>query len=99
MQIFISALIGALITAAGSLVGRVLLSLGIGAIAFTGIDASINWARDLALDHLSSTGGNTLRVISTLKIGTCFSIVSSALAARLLLNGLTGGVMKKWVVK
>lgn len=99
MHIFLSALIGALITAAGSLVGRVLLSLGIGMVVFTGLDASITWARDFTMGQLAGTGGNTVKVIGALKIGTVVSILASAYTARLLLNGLQGGTIKKWVNK
>lgn len=99
MPLFLGALIGALIQAAGTLVGKVLISLGIGYATFTGVDASITWARDYALSSVAGVGGTTLQVLSTLKIGTCISILSSAFTARLLLNGLTGGTIKKMVLK
>ncbi|WP_439462631.1 DUF2523 family protein [Roseateles sp. NT4] len=41
MPLFLGALIGALISAAGTLVGRVLLSLGIGYASYSGIDAGL----------------------------------------------------------
>lgn len=98
-RLILSGLVGAVIQAAGTLVGKVLLSLGIGMAVFTGVDASITWARELAVSNLSSMGGNTVRAISTLKIGTVVSILTSAYTARLILNGLTGGTVRKWVNK
>jgi len=99
MQIFIAALIGALVQMAGTLVGKVLLSLGIGMVVYTGVDTSITWARDFAISQISSIGGNTLLAASALKVGVCISIITSALVARLTLNGLTGGTLKRWTNK
>lgn len=81
------------------LVLKVLISLGIGYAVFSGVDASITWARDWSINTLQGTGGNTLQVLSAMKIGTCISILSSAYTARLLLDGLTGGTIKKMVMK
>lgn len=99
MPVFIAALLGALVQAAGTLVGKVLISLGIGYVAFTGVDASVEWARAFTMARISGLGGQTVAVASALKIGTCISILSSAILARLVLNGLTGGTIKRMVQK
>lgn len=99
MPLFIAALIGGLVQAAGTLVGKVLLSLGIGYVTFTGLDASIEWARAYVVSHISATGGNALAAASALKLGTVISILTSALSARLVLNGMTSGAVKRMVLK
>lgn len=99
MPLFIGALIGALIQAAGSLVGQVLISLGIGYVVFTGVDASIGWARDLAVANISALDPNTVRALGLMKIGVCISMLTSALVARLTLKGMTGGTIKRMAVK
>jgi len=99
MPVFIAALIGALVQAAGTLVGRVLISLGIGYVAYSGLDVSITWVRDQAIASLSGLAGQTVQAAGVLRIGTCISILTSAMLARITLNGLTGGVLKKMVVK
>lgn len=99
MQLFIAALLGGLIQMAGSLVGRVLLSLGIGYVAYLGIDASIVWARDLMISRFSSTGAQTVRTLGAMQLGTCVSILTSAVTARLVLSGMTSGVVKRMVMK
>ena len=99
MQIFIGALIGALIQMAGTMVGKVLLSLGIGLAVYTGVDSSITWARDFVISSISATHSQTVAAASTMKVGVCISIIFSALVTKLTLNGLTGGVMKRWVNK
>jgi len=99
MPLFIGSLLGALIQAAGTIAGRVLISLGIGFVSFQGIDASILWAKSMVIANISSAGANTIAAASAMKIGTCISILTSALTARLMLNGLTGGTLKKLVYK
>lgn len=99
MPLFIGALLGALIQAAGTIAGRVLISLGIGFISFQGLDTSIVWAKSLIISNISATSANTIAAASAMKIGTCISILTSALTARLILNGLTGGTLKKLVYK
>lgn len=99
MPLFIAALIGALVQAAGTLVGKILLSLGIGYATYTGIDASITWARDFAIAKLAATGGTVVQMAGVMQVGTSISIVTSALAARMVLNGLTSGTLRKFTVK
>lgn len=99
MPLFLAALMGALVSVAGTLVGRVLLSLGIGLAVFSGVDSSIAWARDFAVSSILATSAQTVAVASTLKVGVCISILTSALVARMTLNGLTSGTITKMVQK
>jgi len=99
MPVFIAALIGALVSAAGTIVGKVLISLGIGYVAYTGMDVSITWVRDQALANLSGLGADIVNMAGVLRIGSAINILTSAMLARLTLNGLTSGVLKKMVVK
>lgn len=99
MPIFIGALIGALIQALGTFVGKVLISLGIGYAVFTGVDTSITFARDFIITKLSAQGGNLLAAASTMKVGSCISMLTSALVTRLTINGLTSGTIKRMVNK
>jgi len=99
MPAFIAALIGALVQACGTIVGKVLVSLGISYVSYTGIDTSITWARDYLLTGLSALPANAVAVASTMKLGVCVSILTSALVARTVLSGLTGGALKRMVVR
>ncbi|TMI98611.1 MAG: DUF2523 domain-containing protein [Alphaproteobacteria bacterium] len=99
MPFFLAALIGALVEAAGTLVGKVLISLCIGYVTYTGIDSSIDWARD---EFLSARGGlpaAAVQLAGLLKVGVCLSMLLSAVTARLTLMGLKSGVMTRMVVK
>jgi len=97
MPLFLAALIGALVDACGTLVGRVLVSLGIGYVAFSGVDVSIEWARDYAVQSFSGLPPQALAVAGALQIGTAISILSSALTTRMVLQGLTGGTIRRMV--
>ena len=99
MPLLLAALLGGLVQAAGTLVGRVLISLGIGYVAFTGVDASITWAKNQFLSGVSGLSADAIGLASTLKVGVCVSMLLSALTARLTLNGLTSGTIRKMVQK
>lgn len=97
MPIFLAALLGGLVDIAGTLVGRVLVSLGVGYASYTGIDASLDWMRDQVASSFTGLPSQALAVASLLQIGPAISILFSALAARLVLAGMTGGTIKKLV--
>ncbi len=99
MPLFIAALWGALIQIAGTLVGKVLLSLGIGYVTYTGVDASIVWAKAQFLSSLSGAPAAAVQLAGTMKVGVCVSMLLSAVTARLVLAGMTSGALTKMTVK
>lgn len=99
MPFFVAALLGALIQAAGTIVGKVLISLGMGYFVFTGIDVSITFARDFLLTKVSGLPTQAIAAAGAMKVGVCISILTSALVARMTLQGLTGGTLRRLVVK
>ena len=100
MPLLIAALWGALLQIAGTLVGRVLLSLGIGYVTFTAVDTSIAWAKAQFLTGMSGLPAAAVGMAHTMKLGICVSMILSAITARLVLGGLTaGGSLTKMVQK
>ena len=102
MNMFIAALLGGLVQVAGSLVGRVLLSLGIGFVAFTGAAAAPSSVKTAPLAQLPSAPAvvpQIERFIGVFQVGTCFNILFSAWASRLVLAGISGGALKRMVLK
>ncbi len=102
MNVFIAALLGGLIQAAGSLVGRVLISLGVGFVVFTGVDAALGSIKQQAMAALMSAtafGPQLSAFVGVLQVGTVINILFSAWSARLVLAGLTGGTLKRMVLK
>lgn len=99
MPVFVAAIGGMLINLVGTLVGRVLVALGVSVVTYTGLNASLDALKAQAVASFSALPPEVLSMLSMMRVGQCISIVSSAIAARMLLNGLTGDTFKRWVYK
>jgi len=99
MPVFVTAIGGMLINLVGTLVGRVLVALGISVITYTGITITLDALKSQAISAFSSLPPEVFGLLGILRVGQCISIVTSAIAAKLVIDGLTGDTMKKWVHK
>lgn len=99
MPLIIAALWGALVSLVGTIVGRVLVSLAIGYATFSGIDASLTWAKNQFLSGLSGLPADAIGLAHTMKLGVCVSMLLAALTTRLLIAGMTSGSLKRMVFK
>lgn len=99
MPAFIAALLGGLITAAGTLVGKVLISLGIGYVAYSGMDTLIEASKASFFSSVAGQGATVMQLAGVLQVGTCVNIIASAYLARLVVAGLTNGKLTSMVHK
>lgn len=99
MPIWVASLIGALIEVAGTLVGKVLLSLGIGYAVYSGVDTSLAFAKSQFLSGVAGLPADAIAVAGLLKVGVCVSMLISALTARMTLAGLQGGTIRKFAMR
>ena len=99
MPAFIAAIGGMLINIVGTLVGRVMVALGLGLVTYTGVSATIDKLRDDAVGQMMGLPPEILAILQLTKIGVGLSIITSAITVRLILNGLTSGAVKRWVTK
>lgn len=99
MPAFLPMLLGGLISVAGTIAGRVLIGLGISVITFSGLSVTLTWVKNQAISALQGLPAELVQLLAYAGVGEFVSIVASGLAARLLLNGLTDGSIKKWVMK
>jgi cell division protein FtsX len=99
MPTFIAAIGGMLISLVGTLAGRVLIALGISVVTYTGITTTLDFLKSQAISAFSGLPVEVFSILGVLKVGQCISIVTSAIAAKLLLDGLTGDTFKRWVGK
>lgn len=99
MPVFIAAIGGMLINLVGTLVGRVLIALGISVVTYTGLSTTLDWLKSQAVNAFGMLPADVFAIMSTLKVGVAISIVTSAIVARMVVNGLTGDTIKKWVYK
>ncbi len=99
MPIFIAALGGMLINIVGYLAGRVLVALGIAVVTYTGVNASLEALKSQAVASFSALPPEVYQILAMMRVGQCISIITSAIAARMLLDGLTSDTFKRWVHK
>ena len=89
---------GVLLTLVSSLVGRVLLALGLGLVTFTALDPLLEQFRTRYFDQLSGLPSDIIGFVGLLKIGDAVQILFAALATKLAMTAVQGAV-KRWVVK
>jgi hypothetical protein len=99
MPIFVAALLGGLINIAGSLVGRVLIALGVGFITYSGFSGTIDFVKAQAINSLQGLPAELIGIIAYMGVGQCISIISSAIVVKMTIAGLTGGTMRRMVFK
>jgi len=99
MPVFIAALLGGLINIAATLAGRVLLALGVGFVTYTGFESGLDYLKSQAISNIQSLPADMVQLIAYLGVGQAISIISSAYVVRFMLNGLTGGAIKKMVYR
>lgn len=99
MPALVPMIIGALIQICGALVGRVLVALGLSVITYTGMSVTLNWLKSQAVAAALGLPSDVIGMLSVMKVGSCISIIFSAMLARLVVTGLQGDTVKKWVLK
>lgn len=83
-----------LVNIAGSVAGQVLVSLGIAVITYTGVDTALEKLKNDALTAFGSLPPDMVALLSYMKVGVAISIVTSAVAVRLGLQGMDGAVKR-----
>ena len=91
---FIAAAGGMLLNVAGSVAGQVLISLGISVVTYMGVDTALEKLKSDALTSLMSLPPDLVGLLSYMKVGVAISIVTSAVAARLGLQGMNGAIKR-----
>lgn len=95
----IPAIAGALVSIVGSLVGRVLMALGMGVFSYVGINASLDVFKRMFADAMSGVGGDIAGVCGMLKLDMCLSIFIAAALVKLVISGASGGTLKRLSMK
>lgn len=99
IPVIAASLIGGLISVTGTIVGRVLVALGVGVVTYTGVQAGIDSLLANLDSAIAGVPADILGLLGFMRVGQALNIIISAMSARMLLNGLTGDTIKKWVLK
>ena len=94
MPVFLDALGGMFLNIAGSLAGQVLISLGISVVTYMGVDTALDRLKSDALTAFFGLPPELVGLLSYMKVGVAISIITSAVAVRLSLAGMTGAVKR-----
>ena len=96
MPWIISVFLGGLIEIAGSLLGRVLLGLGLGFVEYQGINLLIDSAMSSAKSNISGISGSAIgEWAGFFLIDQHISIIISAIGVKVVLHGLGGASVKR----
>lgn len=95
----IPAICGALVSICATLVGRVILALGMGLVTYTGLNLALDVFRTYFNNAMGSAGATLAGMCGVLQLDVCFSIFVAAALAKLTIAGATGGTIKKLGMK
>ncbi|MGU2531130.1 DUF2523 domain-containing protein, partial [Pseudomonas aeruginosa] len=101
MPMFV-ALFSFLSSIAGPLVAKVLISLGIGAVTYTGISLMISQIKTYAVSMFGSVGADYAAILGLAKVDVALNIVFAAVVARAVISGMdkaSGSITKLGSVK
>jgi hypothetical protein len=96
---FVAALLGGLASVMGSMVGRVLLALGISFVTYKGASVGIDSVVVAMKTHFASFGGEIGLFVSWLWVDKALSMIVSAFTSALVLRGAAGAVTKMVIKK
>ena len=95
----VMALLGGLMSICGSLVGRVLLALGIGYVTYSGFDVGINWLLAQIKSNVSAMPAQIVAFLAFLWVDKAIAMVFSAYSAAMVVKIGTSGKLTKMVLK
>jgi len=99
MPLIIASILGGLIQIAGSLVGRVLLSLGMSFVVFSGINIGFDLLKNLITSNMSGMGAEVVNLLAFLWVDRAISLVLSVYTAALALKMAGSDTITKLVMK
>lgn len=94
--VLVNLLVGAAATIMPSLVGRVMLALGVGFVTYKGIDVGISALRLQAISSIQGIGGDALQLLGFLWVDKAISVLFSAVTVSLVMRGV-GAASKKLI--
>lgn len=97
LRFILGSLFGGLIQAAGSMVGQVLISLGIGYVVYSGVDVGMTWVKDEVMARFNALPPEIFTILSLMQVPSIVNAYFSAWMAGLAISGLQAGSLVKRV--
>ena len=91
-------IVAGLASGVGQIVAKTLVTLGVGYVTYTGLDALIDLNEGQIITLIQTLPPTAQQLLGVLKVGTCIRIVFSALVMRATLFGMNEGVIKRMQV-
>lgn len=88
-----------MIQVAGTLVGRILIALGITYVSYKGFDLVIDWVQQNVFSSISSLEASAFAVVVRCRIPDALAIIFGAIMTKFLVKGLTSATFKTMVLK
>jgi len=92
-------LLGGLLTITGSVVGRVLIALGMGYVTYTGFDLSVTWLLDQIKSNIGSMPAEIVSFFAFMWVDKAIGLVFSAYAAALVVKLAGSTKLTKLITK
>ncbi|UUZ52716.1 DUF2523 domain-containing protein [Massilia sp. H-1] len=96
-MVFLPALVGALVGAVGSMIGRAMIAGGVGFATFKGVDLAIGSMKQLVITSMSG-GGQIFSLVGFIWLDKGLTLIFSCFVAALSLK-LTNGALKRIAFK
>lgn len=99
MPLLIASLLGGLLQLASSLVGRVLLSLGMSFVVFTGINIGFDMLKNIITSNMQGIGGEAVQFLAWIWLDKAIALILSTYTAALALKMSGTDTFTKLVMK
>lgn len=99
MPAFVAALLGGLISIAGTIAGRVLVGLGFAIVSYSGVSAVVDQLVGQLNVSLAGLPQLALQILVVAKVPEALNLMISSLVARATLDGLNSDVIKRLVLR
>jgi hypothetical protein len=99
MLALVRVLLGGLLTVSGSMVGRVLLALGMSYVTYKGFDVSINFLLDQIKSNIGGMGADTISFLAWLWVDKAIGLIFSAFGAAMTIKMAGSTKLTKLITK
>jgi xanthosine utilization system XapX-like protein len=99
MPAFFGFLATALVGLVGSMIGRILVVLGLSVVYYRGLDVALTWFKDTIYAQFDAMPPSVIALIGVLQISTCVNIMFTAMGIKVTLLGLNSEGFKRLVLQ